>query len=72
MLKYVDSTIQKTSNTKMTKTIQPNHYLLSQMCLKLGKNEVTFRISGNYNKDYIVTSRIFLYDNKHPHKVYPN
>lgn len=39
------------------------------MNLKMGKNQITFRIRGNFDKEYLVTARIFLYDNKKPHKV---
>ena len=53
----------------MRKTIQPDHSLLSQMNLNMGKNEITFRIRGNFDKIYKITARIFLYDNKNPHKV---
>lgn len=53
----------------MRKTIQPDHGILSQMKLKLGKNHITFRIRGNFDKEYLITARMFLYDNKNPHKV---
>jgi phosphatidate phosphatase PAH1 len=53
----------------MRKTIQPDHNILSKMNLKLGKNQITFRIRGNFDKEYLITARMFLYDNKKPHKV---
>jgi len=53
----------------MKKTLQPHHEFLSKMNLNLGKNQITFRLRGNFDREYLVTARVFLYDNKKPHKV---
>lgn len=57
------------SQIRTKKTIQPDHISLSKMKLKMGKNQISFRIRGNFDREYIITARIFLYDNKHPRKV---
>ena len=53
----------------MKKTIQPDHAIVSKMKLKKGKNKIVFRIKGNFNREYLISARIFFYDNSIPQKV---
>ena len=53
----------------MKKTFKPDHEFLSKLGLRFGKNQISFRVRVRANKQYVISARIFLYDNSKPRKV---
>jgi phosphatidate phosphatase LPIN len=54
---------------KFKKSYKPDHKTTSDLNFKFGKNQVVFRLRGLLDHEYLVYTRVFMYDNSLSQKV---
>lgn len=68
--KFTDNCVShKPPLKKFKKSLKPDHNLATRLNFKFGKNQVVFRLRGLLDHEYLVYTRVFMYDNSLPQRV---